>query len=74
MAVPAYWCSVAGEQDRKLAWKGCIAVPAYVGSLADAKKLPANQTSLSWRTRTDYKTQSQHFKHTDTNLANPRIG
>eukprot|EP00983_Pelagomonas_calceolata_P130172 1161665-Pelagomonas_calceolata.AAC.9 len=52
--------------------RGYIAVPAYVDSLAEARNGACNQTCSIWRSRTKHKTQSQHFRHADTNLANPR--
>eukprot|EP00983_Pelagomonas_calceolata_P124186 1161079-Pelagomonas_calceolata.AAC.14 len=49
--------------------KGYITLPAYKGSLAGAKKVPV---SKSVRTSEIHVTQSQHFRHSGTSLANPR--
>eukprot|EP00983_Pelagomonas_calceolata_P045406 1139726-Pelagomonas_calceolata.AAC.3 len=51
---------------------GYIAVPFCVGSLAEVKKVPVTKPVQSEEQEQNNETQSQHFKHADTNLANPR--
>eukprot|EP00983_Pelagomonas_calceolata_P033648 1053449-Pelagomonas_calceolata.AAC.1 len=47
------------------------AVPAYKGSLAEARRrLQLYQSDLENKYK-KHKTQSQHFKHADTNVATP---
>eukprot|EP00983_Pelagomonas_calceolata_P059530 1145955-Pelagomonas_calceolata.AAC.3 len=61
------------QVGKKRKGKGYIAVPAYMGSLAGAKKgcLQPNPSNLEDENK-KHTTESQHFKHADTNLANPR--
>eukprot|EP00983_Pelagomonas_calceolata_P054494 1143707-Pelagomonas_calceolata.AAC.1 len=48
--------------------EGCIAGTAYVGSLAEAKKVPLTKPVLAGKQEKNMR-QSQHFRHFDTNLA-----
>eukprot|EP00983_Pelagomonas_calceolata_P068328 1149872-Pelagomonas_calceolata.AAC.3 len=52
-------------QERK--GKDYIAVPAYVGSLAEAKNAPVSKSIRFGGQK--YRTWSQHFKHADTRHA-----
>eukprot|EP00983_Pelagomonas_calceolata_P061541 1146870-Pelagomonas_calceolata.AAC.3 len=65
-------CVPSTKRKRENQWKGkgYIAVPAYVGSLAGAKKVPVTKPIRSGEQK--HKIQPHNFKHADTNFANPR--
>eukprot|EP00983_Pelagomonas_calceolata_P038196 1136703-Pelagomonas_calceolata.AAC.8 len=62
--------SVRMQAVKERKGEGHIAVPAYVGSLAEVKEVPVTKPVRSGEQKVE--TQSQHFKHADANFANPR--